>query len=96
MSRTPHFKVYTRDGEYIGALKDATDAACMVALRGEGATVRYDHKHIVWREGAEDDWAGNSYDHAAGVIHERVAALFRAGSDRRAAAAAAYAARVQP
>ena len=70
---SPVWKVYSPDGEYIGCVKDAEDAAALVYLRGEGGTVRYDHKHIVWREGVEEQSAGDSYDFAAGVMHKRIA-----------------------
>ena len=73
MGSSPGFKIYTADREYIGAVKYASDAAALVALYGEGATVRDGHrlKDAVWTEGKEADLAGNSYDAAAATIYER-------------------------
>jgi hypothetical protein len=48
----------------------AEDAAALVAIFGDGATVRHGRK-VVWTEGSEDASAGASYDHAAGVMHKR-------------------------
>lgn len=73
MAASPRFKVYSASGEYIGCAKYAEEAAALVALRGDGATVRLDHKHVVWTEGQEDQSAGESYDYAAGVMYERQA-----------------------
>lgn len=67
----PDFFVYNRDGQYVGRAIDAEDAACLASLRGDGATVRY-QRRIVWREGSEDQPAGESFDFAASVIHERI------------------------
>jgi hypothetical protein len=72
MSGTPKFKVY-REGEYIGALKYAEDAAAVVSLAG--SLIKYDHGKTIWREGHEEVSAGESYDRAAAImlnrIHER-------------------------
>lgn len=72
MAGTPSWKVY-RDGEYVAACKFAEDAACLVSCFG--GEVRYDHKLLVWTEGAEAFSAGESYDRAAAVMHERRDAL---------------------
>lgn len=72
MASSPIWKVYSSDGEYIGCVKNAEDAACLVALRGDGAKVRYDHSFVVWNEGHEDQPAGESYDFAADVMLRRV------------------------
>jgi hypothetical protein len=62
---TPDFKVYSAGGEYVAACKYAEEAAALVALRGEGATVRVRHRWTVWTEGREAIPAGESYDLAA-------------------------------
>lgn len=78
MASSPRFKVYTREGEYVAACKHAEHAAAIVGLEGEGATVRLDHKHIIWREGAEDGCALESYDYAAEIMHSRIPFVARA------------------
>lgn len=70
MARAPRFKVYTPAGEYVAACKRAGDAAALVSLYGEGATIRDGHARRVWVEGS-DGWAGESYDEAADVVMER-------------------------
>ena len=75
MAGSPIWKVYSPSGEYIGCVKDAEDAAALVALRGDGGTVRYGHRFVVWTEGSEDQPAGESYDYAAGVMLDRIRSL---------------------
>jgi hypothetical protein len=71
VARSPEFKVYSPDGEYIAACKDVEDAACLVAFRGDGATIRINHKRVVWTEGLEQQTAGESYDYVRDVVSER-------------------------
>ncbi len=66
---TPQFKVY-RNKEYIAACRYGEDAAALVALGG--GEVRWGHSTVVWREGFETFSAGESYDGAARVMHERI------------------------
>ena len=70
MAQAPRYKVY-RNGEYVAACKYAEDAAAIVAM-GTGE-VRDGHKSrdTVWREGHEEFSAGESYDRAAAIIHDR-------------------------
>jgi len=56
--------------EQIGSTRYAEDAAALVSLAGEGARVLADGC-IVWREGREAQPAGESYDYAADVMHQR-------------------------
>ena len=72
MAATPEFKVYTADGEYIAACKHIEDAAAVVALYNEGATIRWMHSKIVWKEGAENFPASESYDEVARIVTERI------------------------
>lgn len=58
---SPQWKVFSADGEYVAACKDAKDAAALVALRGDGASVRWQHRYIVWREGAETQPASEAH-----------------------------------
>lgn len=70
MAQSPRYKVY-RGNEYIGCVKDATDAAVLVSIQTDG-TVRIGHKRVLWTEGV-DGFAGESYDIAAEMILEREA-----------------------
>lgn len=80
MSGSPKLKVYNQTGEYIGSLKYGEDAAALVAVYGDGATIRYGHSraHIVWNEGTESFPAGESYDGVAQLIQERIRAKYEA------------------
>ena len=75
MASSPDYKVYNRS-EYVAACKYPEDAAAIVAAYGEGATIRFGHraKDTVWREGKEDQSAGDSYDFAAAVVADRIRA----------------------
>ena len=63
------WKVYNGEGEHIASTRDPEEAAALVGMRDNGK-VRVDGR-IVWREGQEEDHAGNSYDFAAGVMLRR-------------------------
>ena len=73
MAATPRFKVFDSEGVYQAACKRPEEAAAVVALLGQGATIRDGHtkKDIVWHEGAEDQTAGESYDFVASKVYER-------------------------
>lgn len=74
MARTPEWKVHNPSGEYIAACKHIEDAACLVALYGDGATIRNPwtgHRKPLWTEGAEDFRAGESYDRVVTVVTSR-------------------------
>ena len=71
MAGAPRFKVYTPDGRYVAACKEPADAAAIVALYGDGTTLRDGHKTIVWTEGEENMPANVSYDNVATVVWER-------------------------
>ena len=71
MASTPKFKIYTASGEYVAATKYAEDAAVLIAVQGNGATVRLNHRRKLWTEGTESLSAAESYDYAASVINER-------------------------
>ena len=72
MAASPGFKVYTTANEYVAACKHIEDAAAIVALRGDGATIRYNHRHIVWREGNEEQPAAESYDFVYETVMSRI------------------------
>lgn len=73
MASAPTLKIYSPDGEYVAACKYATDAAALMALYGDGATIRDGHskRSTVWTEGAEDQPAAESYDHVHDVVQQR-------------------------
>jgi hypothetical protein len=68
MSSSPKYKVYTHGQEYVASCKYLEDAACLCALYGNGTTVRVGHSTVIWREGAEEIPAGESYDRAAQIM----------------------------
>jgi hypothetical protein len=79
---SPFWKVYMGD-EYRAATKHVEEAACLVAFLGDGATIRADHKLVVWREGREDQSAAESYDHVVAVAHQRLEAYRAAKRAKR-------------
>lgn len=74
MAGSPQFKVYDANGEYIGCVKYAEDAAVLVGIcgRGDGAKVKWQHTKTVWTQGEDGD-AAESYDAAAETINGRLA-----------------------
>jgi hypothetical protein len=73
MARSPIFKVYSAEGEYLASAKYAEDAAAVVGLRGEGATIRRGHTtgNTVWTEGV-DGLASESFDACAELVYNRI------------------------
>ena len=69
MAQTP-WKVYDRDGELRAAVRHAEDAAVLVAVLGDGTTIRRNNL-IVWHEGCEAQPALESYDEVASLCHSR-------------------------
>lgn len=74
MAASPRFKIYSAAGEYQAACHEPEAAAVLASFYGEGATVRDGHreKDTVWQEG-RDGLAGESFDHVAQVILDRLA-----------------------
>lgn len=73
MASAPKLKGYNPQGEYVAACKHAEDAAAIVAAYGSGATIRWNHRRILWEEGKETAGkAGDSYDIVASVVNERM------------------------
>lgn len=69
--RYPHWKVYDAEANYQAACHEPEAAACLVAFYGPGATVRYNHRFLVWEEPAaeaEARSAAESYDDAASAM----------------------------
>jgi len=77
MAGSPLLKVYSATGEYVAACRYAEDAAAIVALRGEGTTIRLGHtkRQTVWTEGQEAQAAGESYDFVGEVVLGRMRAI---------------------
>jgi hypothetical protein len=69
--RSPQWKIYTVDGEYVASTKHTEGASLLMDLYGEGSTIRYDHRKIVWTEGL-DGKASDSYDKTADLIQIRL------------------------
>lgn len=80
MAQSPQWKVY-RGKEYVAACKYAEDAAAIVMLTGSG-TIKHGHGLTVWTEGQEAFSAGESYDGAAQIMHERLRAAHIASLKR--------------
>lgn len=73
MARSLDFKIYDSDGIYQASCRHATDAAAVVAIQGDGATVRFRHRKRIWTEGENaDGYAGDSYDEAAELMLSRM------------------------
>lgn len=69
-------KVYSASGDYLAACVDAGSAAAVVALAGDGATIRNGHakKSVIWAEGSEKQPAFESYDFVEETIRDRTTA----------------------
>lgn len=69
-------KIYTQSGGYVASCNDYAAAAALMAFYGDGAEIRNGHakKNVVWREGSEDQPAGESYDYVASVLQKRTTA----------------------
>lgn len=65
------WKIHSETGTYEGEAVFGELAAAMVAVLGDGSTVRTAGGQVVWREGAEEFSAGESYDNAAETFRER-------------------------
>lgn len=71
MASSPKWKVYDPNGDYMASTKEIAGSALLMSLYGEGSTIRYDHRTIVWTEGADGE-AAQSYDGTAEVIASRL------------------------
>lgn len=70
----PQFKVY-RGKEYSAACHHPEDAAML--MQGEGDTIRWGHRRVVWTEGEESQPAFESYDFVAATVAERMKDVVR-------------------
>ena len=72
MSGSPKFKIYDCNGDYMAATKEAEAAAVLVSWYGDGATIRYEHGPVIWREGAEGAPATDSLDGTSETVWSRI------------------------
>jgi hypothetical protein len=71
MAASPQWKVYTPQGEYVASAKHTEGASLLMSLYGDGSTIRFDHRKIVWTEGIDGN-ASQSYDYTAEQIHKKL------------------------
>lgn len=69
---TPQFKVYNAEGVYMAACKEPEAAAALVAFYGDGSTIRFGHRLIVWTEGGDGNAAVFSYESVVEMIAGRI------------------------
>jgi len=72
MAGTPEWKVYDPQGDYVAACKHIEDAACLISLYGERATIRLSHGRALWVEGKESQPAEDGYDFVAQTVLARL------------------------
>ncbi len=81
MSSTPNWKVYDSNGAYQAACKEPEAAAALMALYGDGSTIRFATRRAkrdaLWVEGSEEQPAGESWDHVAITVCDRLHLLRR-------------------
>lgn len=65
------WKVYDPTGNCIASCLYGEDAAALVGMHGDGATIRVGARAIVWTEGIEEQDATESYDYVAYLIERR-------------------------
>ena len=68
MAATPKFKVYDKNRKYQGSLRDIMLAAVVVDVLGDGATIRFGHRHVLWHEGEELQAARESRRSSYGYV----------------------------
>ena len=74
MGTSPRFKIYSPLNAYVASCKHVEDAAALVALYGDGATIRDGaaSRRTVWTEGRETISAAESYDTVARIVWDRI------------------------
>jgi hypothetical protein len=77
MAKQPPFTIYDAQGQYLGRVKHAEDAAALVSVHGPGARVKWKHGPVLWREGKEEFSAAESYDLAGHRMLMRLSAPSR-------------------
>lgn len=82
MAQSPKYKVYDADGVYQASCKEPEACACLMALYGDGATIRLGHGKVVWVEGHEDQPASESWDFVAEKVLDREIRHHKASYER--------------
>jgi hypothetical protein len=84
MGAAPRWKVYSGTGDLRACCKNLEEAAAVVGLLGEGATIRDGHlkRRTVWTEG-NDGYAADSYDHVVIIASARGCAQRLEAATRR-------------
>lgn len=77
MAAAPQWKVYDASGVYQAACKEIEAAACLVSLYGNGATIRRNHKQILFTEGGDANAAVYGYDSVSEMVYRRLEAYRR-------------------
>jgi hypothetical protein len=78
------FHVHNPSGTHVASCEHAEDAAAIVNLYGDGATIRFmQGGHALWTEGKEDMPAGESYDFVTEVCEKRLDQLHQASMERK-------------
>lgn len=67
----PTLKIYDDADRYVASCKFFQHAAAIVAVIGDGATVRWHHKHNIYTQGKDGD-ATTCYEVAAETMRGRV------------------------
>ena len=79
MATSPRWKVYDRDGNYQAACRELAAAAALIAFYGDGATLRFEHAFVLWREGSENTTAARDPGAFARIVEGRLRARHEAG-----------------
>jgi hypothetical protein len=69
MAATPRLKCFDADGNYEGSVKHFESAAALMAVLGDGSTVRTGHRKadIIYKEGRDGDSA-ESWDSVSAFV----------------------------
>lgn len=71
MTTTTRYRLYDAEGAHIAACKHPEDAAALISIQGEGATIRLGRSAVLWTEGSESWRASESFDRTAAQIVTR-------------------------
>lgn len=79
MVRALDWHVYDEDGDLRAIFAFPEEAACLIAMLGDGSNIRFGHVQVVWVEGQEEQSAEESYDYAADTCYGRAGSAARRG-----------------
>lgn len=80
MAASPSIKIY-RSGDYVASCKYFEDAAALAGMT-TGTVVKWEGTKVIWVEGKEESLAADSWDDAASIMQERVAAINKASYEK--------------